>query len=147
MPFAYNLRTTSYFRPKNMNRLGYIIDGDNLYCAVRTGYLNGMSRFTLKESNAISQAVNGWPVTTETRVPIQVIPCPFRYLQSGIVTRYSNVIPPVFHINLCLYVDLMRRAKGQAWEHNKQQRSVGNQRAFDRNSFYVMLTSKMHFLN
>ena len=129
-----------------MNTLGYITDGDKVYCAVRTGYLNEIWRYTLKENSAMGQAVNGPPATTETRVPIQVIPCPFRYLQSCTVTRYSKVIPPMFHINLCLYVDLTRRAKEQAWERNKKQHSVGNQRAFDRNSFYAMLTSKMHFL-
>jgi hypothetical protein len=96
-----------------MNRLGYITDRDDVYCAVRTAYLNETSRFTLKESSAVGQAVNGSPVTSETRVPIQVIPCPFRYLQSGTVTRYTNVIPPMFHINLCLYVDLTRRAKSK----------------------------------
>jgi hypothetical protein len=92
-----------------MNRLGYITDRDDVYCAVRTGYLNEISRFTLKESSAMGQAVNGPHVTSETRV----IPCPFRYLQSGTVARYTNVISPMFHINLCLYVDLTRRSKSK----------------------------------
>ena len=94
-----------------MNRLDDITDGDNVYCAVGTGRLNEVSRFVLKESSAMGQVVNGPPVTTETRVPSKVIPRLFRYLQSDTVTRCSNVIPPMFHINLCLYVDLTRRAK------------------------------------
>jgi hypothetical protein len=126
-----------------MNRLGYITDGDNVYCAVRTGYLNEISRFSLKEGSAMGQAVNCPPVTTETRVPSQVIPCPFRYLQSGTATCCSIVIPSIimFHISLCLYVEKGKRTNP---ENITKSNAVS---VFDGNSFYVMLTSKMHFLN
>jgi hypothetical protein len=56
----------SSFGLQNMNRLGYITDGDNVYCAVRTGYLNEIGRVTLKESSAMGQAVNA-PLSQRTR--------------------------------------------------------------------------------
>jgi len=97
-----------------MNRLDFITDGEQRLLCGKNWVLNEISRFTLKESSSMGQAVNGPPVTTETRFPSQVIPCPSRYLHSGTVTRNSNVIPPIMHINLCLYVDLTRRAKEQS---------------------------------